>query len=233
MVCNVITAEKANRLFWLGRYAERVYLSLHLLRRYYDRVIDQDIANLGEYYQMLGVDTTDKDVLSEEFQLNQLYDSSNICSIISSITGANDNGIILRHEITSESLAYIQLSKALIEECSEKCEKNITNLQPITDYMLAFFGSVDERVFNEQIRKFIKVGRFLENIDIHIRFNYPFNRISEVYASLKDYIEDVGVEVDTYLLSQLDELISEDKYHPESEGYRNLIIGYINHLIVV
>lgn len=32
----ILTATKANQLFWLGRYVERVYLSLHLMRRYYD-----------------------------------------------------------------------------------------------------------------------------------------------------------------------------------------------------
>ena len=29
-----ISDTKANRLFWLGRYAERAYLSIHFLRRY-------------------------------------------------------------------------------------------------------------------------------------------------------------------------------------------------------
>ena len=35
-----ISAAKANRLYWLGRYAERAYLNLHLLRKYYDKTID-------------------------------------------------------------------------------------------------------------------------------------------------------------------------------------------------
>ena len=40
MTFNAISANKANRLYWLGRYTERVYLSLHFLRRYYDQMID-------------------------------------------------------------------------------------------------------------------------------------------------------------------------------------------------
>ena len=40
VMCYTIPANKANRLYWLGRYTERVYISLHLLRRYYDRMID-------------------------------------------------------------------------------------------------------------------------------------------------------------------------------------------------
>ena len=37
---NIISAAKANRLYWLGRYEERVYLTLHLLRKCYDKMID-------------------------------------------------------------------------------------------------------------------------------------------------------------------------------------------------
>ncbi|MFI3315965.1 MAG: alpha-E domain-containing protein [Rikenellaceae bacterium] len=233
MVCNVITADKANRLYWLGRYAERVYISLHLLRRYYDKVIDGDIVDLHEYYRNLNVETIDEDLDSELFQLSQLYSPANNCSIYSSICGANDNAIVLRRDITSESLSYIQMSLALITECGVRGEKNITLLQPVTDYMLAFFGSIDERVFDKRIRKFLKVGRFIENIDLHIRFHYPFFRIEEVYISLKEAFIKAGIVVDDYSMEQLDRLLSEDKYDPTSESYRSTVLGYLSSLVLV
>ena len=37
---NLISATKANSLYWLGRYEERVYITLHLLRKCYDKMID-------------------------------------------------------------------------------------------------------------------------------------------------------------------------------------------------
>ena len=40
MKTTAISSGKANRLFWLGRYAERAYLSLHFLRRYFDLYLD-------------------------------------------------------------------------------------------------------------------------------------------------------------------------------------------------
>ena len=36
----IISANKANSLFWLGRYEERVYITLHLMRKCYDKMID-------------------------------------------------------------------------------------------------------------------------------------------------------------------------------------------------
>ena len=53
VMCYTIPANKANRLFWLGRYTERVYISLHLLRRYYDRMIDGQPKDYEEFYQKL------------------------------------------------------------------------------------------------------------------------------------------------------------------------------------
>ncbi|MFI3304377.1 MAG: alpha-E domain-containing protein [Rikenellaceae bacterium] len=233
MVCNVITADKANRLFWLGRYAERVYMSMHLLRYYYDKVIDGDIANLKEYYNCLGVNTIGQDEESEAFQISQLYDHSNICSIASSIDGANDNCIFLRRDIKSESLSYIQMARTVIDEHRANNEKNITLLQPVTDYMLAFFGSIDERVFDERIRNFLKVGRFVENIDLHIRFHYPFFRVEEVFLSLKEAIKRSGAIIDNVALQNLDELLTEDNYRPKDEVYRARVLGYLNRMVMI
>ncbi len=233
MVCNVITADKANRLFWLGRYAQRVYVSLHLLRRYYDKVIDGDIANLKEYYKCLGVNSTGHDEASEQFQLSQLYDQDNICSIATSLNEAKNNGIVLRRDITSESLSYIEMSRVLLEECSSVKEKNITHLQPVTDYMLAFFGSIEERVFDDSIRNFLRVGRLVESIDLRTRFNYPYFRIEELFLRLKKEIEKTGAVVDANALDSLEGLITESNYHPENEEYRTSLLSCLNRVVMV
>lgn len=233
MVCNVITADKANRLFWLGRYAERVYISLHLLRRYYDRVIDGDIANLNEYYSYLGVDTSSHDADSEALQLSQLYAHDNFCSIAASLDGANDNAIVLRRDITSESLSYIQMSRVLLDECAKSNSKNITLLQPVTDHMLAFFGSIDERVFEDRIRRFLRIGRMIENMDLHIRFRYPYFRIEEVFLSLKELVKSAGAVVNTNAVEQLDELLSEESYRPNLDCYREKVLNSLHSMVLV
>ncbi|MFI3318997.1 MAG: alpha-E domain-containing protein [Rikenellaceae bacterium] len=231
MVCNVITADKANRLFWLGRYAERVYISLHLLRRYYDKMIDGDKLALTEYYKHLGLQAENADCKS--FQLAQLYDTKNICSIATSLDLANDNSIVLRRDLTSESISYIHLSQVLLNECALAQESNITKLQPITDYMLAFFGSVDERIFDKRIRKFIKVGKLIENLDLHIRFDYEFFRIEEVFDKLKEYLAQLDNIEDVTTMERLEELLSEEQYSNPTANYKSTILGYINTLVVI
>lgn len=46
MTNRFMSANQANSLFWLGRYAERGYLMLHLMRRAYDEVIDVPVGEV-------------------------------------------------------------------------------------------------------------------------------------------------------------------------------------------
>lgn len=228
---NAISANKANRLFWLGRYTERVYISLHLLRRYYDKTIDGEACEYEEYYRKLDISNPYPDV--DSFRLGYMYDKKNPCSIISGLEAANDNAIVLREEIMSETLSYIQMSLCHIKKEAENREYNITNLQAITDYLLAFWGSVDERVSDERVRNLLRIGKLIENMDMHIRFDYPFQRIRETYENLKTCtaVED-GI-FDQMILEQLDRLLTESSYNRKESDYKGKILKYINHLVLV
>ncbi len=231
MKCNIISTTKAHGLYWLGRYVERGYLSLHLLRRYYDQMIDGTADAYEEYYKKLDVYNPYPD--AESFHLGCLYDSNNPSSIISALECANDNGIVLRKEISTETLSYIQLALSHIKACKESGETNITHLQDITDYQMAFWGSVGERVFDERIRNLIRVGRLIENIDMHIRFDYPFYRIEEAFDSL---LLCVAIEEDIFdqtVLTQLSQLITEDLYKEAAPDYRAKVLRYLNHMVLI
>lgn len=230
-MCYAISANKANRLYWLGRYTERVYISLHLLRRYYDKMIDGQAKEYEEYYQKLDTNNPYPDM--ESFRLGYMYDAHNPCSILAGLEAANDNAIVLREEIMSETLSYVQMSLCHIKKAAAAGDANITDLQCITDYLLAFWGSIDERVFDERIRNFLRIGKLVENLDMHIRFDYPFPRIEEVYECLKGCtaVED-GI-FDQMILKHLDELLTEDLYGQPQPGYKAKVLKYINHLVLL
>ena len=155
----ILTATKANQLFWLGRYVERVYLSLHLMRRYYDLMIEGKTASFEDYYQRLSVPNDMEN--NEVVRTSQMYDANNPSSILSELKAAYDNAIVLREDIKTESLAYIEMSLCHIKKCAENNVSNITELQPITDYLLAFFGSIYERVFNAHVKNLINICNLL------------------------------------------------------------------------
>jgi uncharacterized alpha-E superfamily protein len=181
-----ISSAKANRLYWLGRYAERVYLTLHMLRKHFDLMIDEDKEAYITFCSRMGIEN--KYTSADDFTKRYLFDVSNPESVINMLESVKDNAMMLREEIMTETLCYIELSIAHMKK-PEVQNCGIEGLQPITDYMLAFWGSIDERIVNNQIRHSIKFGKYLESLDLHIRFDYQFSRVDEIFNRMLDSIE--------------------------------------------
>lgn len=222
---------KANRLFWLGRYEERVYMTLHLLRQCYDKMIDGDAKDYEEFWQKL--DATSSYATPEDFRLGMMYDEKNPCSVISELNFAKDNAILLREDIMSETLSYIEMSIAHMNKCKNANESNITQLQPITDWSLSFWGSIFQRISNFKIISLIVIGRNVEYIDMLVRFGYPFERIQMAYDEIKRYRAQSDRLLDSIIERQLDSLLTKYQYEHMDDEYKNKVLKYINQLVLV
>lgn len=184
----IISATMANNLFWLGRYVERGYLMLHLMRRAYDEVIDIPVGEkpYSDFLNKLnGYSCSDFETSYQ--MMRQIYDADNPTSLRAVIERMMDNAIVLRPEIYSESFSYVELCRDKIREEAEKQEMNITDLQPITDWLLAFWGSVSERLHG-RVFFLLQIGRLIEKMDVCIRFDYKRYRIEETWKSLLIYL---------------------------------------------
>ena len=230
MMHNAISAIKANHLFWLGRYAERVYLCLHLLRRYYDKSIDNTGQEYEEYCRKLEVENPYEG--KDAFRLGYMYDAGNASSLLSGMERAYDNAVVLREEISSEVLSYIQLSRSLIRRKAEEQDENITGLQDVTDYLMAFWGSVDERILQGRVHDILYIGRWVEEMDLHLRFDYPFYRIRSTFDQLKLIAghEDGHLFFDRMMLQKLDEMLTEQCY---ADGHKAALLKYVNQLVLL
>lgn len=51
----VISVMSANSLYWLGRYEERVYMMLHLMRKSYDTMIDESESPAERFSRKIGI----------------------------------------------------------------------------------------------------------------------------------------------------------------------------------
>ena len=184
----IISANTANQLFWLGRYAERGYLMLHLMRRAYDEVIDVPKGEdpYSEFLEKMGGYMAN-DMTSSYQMMNLLYDPDTVSSLHNIIERMMDNAIVLRPYIFSESFSYIELCRDHLKKMAETKEMNITELQPITDWLLAFWGSIRERVYGHTYAM-LEVGRLIERIDMNIRFDYKHQRIDEAWDMVKKYM---------------------------------------------
>ena len=228
---DVISATKANRLYWLGRYECRVYLTLHQLNKCFDEMIDGEPDDYTEFWSKL--DATGIYKTNEEFTFGMLYDETNPCSVLSAQKFAMDNAIMLREDIMSETLSYLEMSVALLKKCKQEATVNISHLQPVIDWGLAFWGSAEQRLQNHKALDIMMIGRNIENIDMQIRFNYPFRRVALAYDSLKRYCKSMSEALDEHISEQLDSLITLEKFDLGNDEYKTKLIKYVNQLVRV
>lgn len=228
---DIISATKANRLYWLGRYECRVYLTLHQLNKCFDEMIDGEPDDYTEFWSKL--DATGIYKTNEEFTFGMLYDDTNPCSVLSAQKYAMDNAILLREDIMSETLSYLEMSVALLKKCKQEATVNISHLQPVIDWALAFWGSAEQRLQNHKALDIMMIGRNIENLDMQIRFDYPFRRVALAYDSLKRYSKSMSGALDENISSQLDKLITLEQYDLGDDEYKTELIKYVNQLVRV
>jgi hypothetical protein len=204
-----LSKEKANRLLWLGRYAERAYITLHILRKYHDRMIDEDEHAYIAYCTKMGIEN--QYTSASDFMNRYLYDHENPDSLFSMLNYANDNAIVLREEITSETLSYIQMAICHLHNCASQ-SSDINELQLITDNLLAFWGSIDARVANPSLRCVLKAGKLIESIDLHIRFGYSFDKVYQFFSPLGELISKEKSIFDEETLKRLQEQMTKIRY---------------------
>ena len=104
----IITVEKSDSLFWLGRYVERVYTELKYYLQGTDRMIDTD----PNYYAVLCEKIGIPDIYHSrnEFINRYPFDEADPNSLVSNLNRAYDNAIVLRNDIGSDTFSYIQLA---------------------------------------------------------------------------------------------------------------------------
>lgn len=177
-----ISIEKSENLFWLGRYVERVYRTLTYLEGLFDVLIDSEEEAYKDFCRALNI--PDVYVDSSDFMKNYLFDTRNPDSVISNLSRAYDDGILLRNTISSKSLAYIQLAldrmnEAVADESGALCSIDVI------DRLLAFWGSIDEFLSSGQERNLIKAGRYLERLDMQIRLGESWEEIGVTLGKLE------------------------------------------------
>lgn len=221
----------ANRLYWLGRYEERVYMTLHLLRKCFDKMIDGQPSDYAAFWQKL--DASNSYSTNDDFALGMMYDEKNPASVLSAQTYAMDNAMMLRENITSETLSYLEMSLAKIKACKAENTLNISALQQVTDWSLAFWGSADQRILNHKVLTLMHIGQEVEYLDMLIRFDYSFERVVKEYGDLKVFLNVFDNIADEVIKAQLDELITKQYYNPSDMQYKSKILKLINILVRV
>jgi uncharacterized alpha-E superfamily protein len=175
-----ISVEYSSNLYWLGRYTERAYTTLNTFFNYHDKSLDKDKNAYKEFLKNL--DIKDKFGDHRRFIQGYLYDDTESFTISSTLRFAHDNALVCRNVIGSEALAYIQLA---IDAFNASHDKNLRlSLMPVIDYLLAFWGSIDDKLADGEARTIVKCGKLVERLDLYFRFWYDYKLINSEYEKL-------------------------------------------------
>lgn len=228
----IISPAKANAMYWLGRYTERIYIELHLLRRCFDFMIDGKPEEYESYLSAIGNTVRYADLREERIGL--VHDKNNPVSVLFCIERANDNAILLRDEIMSPTLAYIQMSLERLRNAAlEKKEPDLEELQILTDWMLAFWGSIEERVYADNVKNILKMGKLVEHIDMNIRFGYKFYRVEEAFAALCKLYESEPRAFCHDAIEELKAMFTEEQYAPHDAAYSNKVLYLLGKVVTL
>ena len=222
-----ISPAKANYLYWLGRYAERVSAQMHFLRHHYDLCLDEGHEDaIHDYCNKLNLPacSRDRDVFLDE----HLFGTQN-GSLRHTLNCLNDNSIVLREELTTNTIAYVNLCVATLKHSDHKKDLNINSLQPISDYILAFWGSVLQNVTNGATLDMLFIGKRIEFIDMYSRFGEKHSRLAAEWRNMDRRLDRQSFLVNKDSRMALREIFFEHDSIPD----QNAMLGALNSLITV
>lgn len=186
-----ISINKANYLYWLGRYAERAYTTIAYLRHFYDEMVDKNQEAYLEFCSRLGVINNYSD--KRDFVKRFISDEGSEISIAYYIGKTYDNGMVLRDTITSRTLSYIQLACNDLKKCYNSQEYVVVNLQSVTDDLIAFWGAVDDYILENDARDLIKAGKYIERVELYKRFDESEKLKKAAIERLYRYAINLGI----------------------------------------
>lgn len=181
-----ITRAKAEQLYWLGRYSERVYTTLGRLGKTYDANVDLETADFSEFYRALDL-SFDTGLGLEELVASILYNADDPNSVCASMRAAFGNAIELRPELGTETVSYVEL--ALIHlRASKDALSRLPRHRDVRDNLLAFWGSIEDGMGSMEAKAMIFFGKYVERLELWSRFGEPAATLDRPLRKLIFYL---------------------------------------------
>lgn len=221
-----ITLNKNNRLFWLGRYAERVYQGVENIRNAHDQSIDGEAVDIDEMCKKLGILNQFTSV--EDFCVRHCFDRTLSDSIICSADAMLGNGMVLRELLGSPTLSYLQMAVSALE-MAKTSKAYAVQLQWVLDDIMAFRGSYAEFIDSEAIRNTIKSGASVERVGTMIRLGVEETTLLRELHKLMNRLYKTNLKYDTEKLEQIKKFVFNEEEHSD----RFALLGSVESLFLI
>lgn len=193
----LLTANVATNLYWLGRSLERIELTLAEINQAYDKIIDVNTEAGVELYKKFHIDLNYTGV--RDF-LNQAIRGEHSANITQLMVNARENAIIARPNIDTTTFGEI----IELHLFCQKMSKNTLNIdyndiEKILSLINEIWGSHSKKGKRHCSHYFLKLGKLIEEVDFRLRFNKTPEMtnviIKEIYTIIN--ILETDLEEDT------------------------------------
>lgn len=163
----LLTANSALNLYWLGRHLERIESLLIDISKAYDNIIDID-ANEGiALYEKLGIEIEYDNAL--DF-LNIAMFGDHRANVYQLLSNARENAIVARSHVETEAFgSIIELHKHF--EIAQMNQEMVGF--KFIDKSMSLISEIWGKLTRKQTRNtndyFIRLGKNVEKVDIHLR----------------------------------------------------------------
>ena len=199
----ILSVEHSDQLYWLGRYSERVYTTIKEFAKRFDSMIELREHDYDEYCKAQDIPNIYSS--KDDFIKRYCFDESDPNSNHANLIRAYDNAVVLREEIGSETLAYIQLAIYAMNK-AKSSDAPLIQLQRVVDNIVAFWGMADDSIDSESVRSLIKLGKRVERIDLYARMNMGHSELKRELKRLNTRIGRTGLRYSSVKLAHLNYL---------------------------
>ena len=181
--------------------------SIQLYMNGYDRMIDED----DEYYKKICEQMNIPEWYGsrENFIEQYAFDKENPYSIMASVERAYDNAMVMRDEISSNTLSYIHMIQGRMKKAAAS-EAPVYYLQQVLDNILAFWGCLDDEIYDESIRNTVKCGKRVERLDIYLRLRRSKEELNREVRRLMQRIDSTNLTYNRAALMYTAAMIEEN-----------------------
>ena len=165
----LLTANSATNLYWLGRYIERINGLLTHLIPAYDKSIDIEINAGKTLYKNFGIELEYAN--SYEFLRKAMFadHNSNLCALAEH---ARENAIICRNYINTEAFGEIMQLHAMLQNAAKSyTEIDYKLIDEALSLISEIWGEISKLSKSHASDHFLKLGRLIERLDFHLRFS--------------------------------------------------------------